>query len=326
MTRRFPRAAGPVWICALLLAACGKTIAPLPSPIIAMVDEDGISLKEFKTAFLEGRTEGTVDENSESIKELKRNLLHQLIEQRLFLAEAARRKLQVGPEELRQAVDRIKADYAPGEFEAFLKSRQTTFEEWKERLRQELLSQKVINQAVPEKVEIADPEVQTYYKRHPKEFVHPEEVRARQIVVTNEEAARDIRAQLLQGADFAALAEARSLSPDKDQGGDLGFFSKGQMPEEFDIVFTLGIGKISPTVKTAYGFHIFKVEERHPARAMPPTEAAERIRGQLTQERREKMFTTWVAELKGKAHITVNYQILYQPLGLSASPKESQDG
>jgi peptidyl-prolyl cis-trans isomerase C len=130
----------------------------------------------------------------------------------------------------------------------------------------------------------------------------------------------------MQGADFASLANARSLSPDKEQGGDLGFFTKGEMPEEFDIVFTLGIGKLSPIVKTAYGYHIFKVEELHPAKPMTPSEAAERIRAQLTQERREKLFTIWVAGLKEKTRITVNYQILYQPLGRSeSSPEPAHD-
>jgi peptidyl-prolyl cis-trans isomerase C len=203
-----------------------------------------------------------------------------------------------------------------------LRHRQTSFEDWRERLRQELLSQKVINQAVPENIQTTEEEIQAYYKQHLKKFARPIEVRARQIVVANEEAAKTIRLQLVQGADFASLARAHSLSPDKEQGGDLGFFTKGEMPEEFDIVFALGAGKISPIVKTVYGYHIFKVEELHPAKPMTPSEAAERIRAQLTQERREKLFAVWVAGLKEKARITVNDQILYQPLGPSETSPE----
>jgi len=203
-----------------------------------------------------------------------------------------------------------------------LQKQQTTFEPWKERLRKELLSQKVIDQAVPQNIQIPDADVQNYYKQHPKDFVRPDEVRARQIVVANEETAKSIRLQLTQGADFASLAKTHSLSPDKEQGGDLGFFTKGDMPVEFDIVFSLEVGKISPIVKTAYGYHLFKVEERHPAKPMTPSEAAERIRAQLTQERREQLFAAWVTRLKEKARITVNYQILYQPLGVSESSPE----
>lgn len=266
---------------------------------------------------------GAFDENSDSVKELKRNLLNQLIEQHLFLVEAGRLKLDVSPDEMNQAIDRIKGDYAPGEFETMLRNRQTSFDEWRERLRQEILSQKVINQAVPENIPITEEEVQAYYKLHAEEFIRPNEVRARQIVVTNEETAKSIRQQLLQGADFATLAKAHSLSPDKDQGGDLGFFAKGEMPEEFDIVFALGVGKISSIIKTAYGYHIFTVEEVHPAKSMSASEAAERIRAQLTQERREKSFSEWVAGLKKKARISVNYQILYQPLGPFSGSTES---
>jgi len=306
----------------VLCIGCSKTGVLPSSPIVAMVDEDSISREEFRAAFMEAKIEGAIDENSESVKELKRNLLNELIEQRLFLAEAGRLKLEVGADELQQAVDRIKGDYAAGEFEDMLEKQQTTFEQWKERLRKELLSQKVINQAVPQNIQIPEADVQSYYNQHPKDFVHPEEVRARQIVVANEETAKSIRLQLTQGADFASLAKAHSLSPDKEQGGDLGFFTKGDMPEEFDIVFSLEVGKISPIVKTAYGYHLFRVEERHPEKQMTPSEAAERIRAQLTQERREQSFAAWVARLKEKAKITVNYQILYQPLGLPASAPE----
>ncbi|MBI3609074.1 MAG: peptidyl-prolyl cis-trans isomerase [Nitrospirae bacterium] len=307
----------------LLTIGCGKTGVLPSSPIVAMIDDNGISLKEFRTAFNEAKIEGPLDEAGEPVKELKRNLLNQLIERRLFLAEAARLKLTIGPEELEQATDRIQGDYASGEFDTMLKNRQIGFDEWKEGLRQELLTQKAIRQAVPENIPIADSEIQAYYKQHSKEFVRPTEVRARQIVVADEETAKAIRLQLLQGADFAASAKARSLSPDKNQGGDLGFFTQGEMPEAFDIVFTLEVGKISPIVKTDYGYHLFKVEERHPSKPMNPAEAAERIRAQLTLERREKFFSAWVAGLKEKARITVNYQILYQPLGRSEPFPES---
>jgi len=328
MTPHRPPGVRPFCLVALFLLSlgCGRTAVLPSSPIVAMVDDNSISLKELKAAFLEVEFKGTLDENSESVKELKRNILNQLIEQHLFLAEAARLKLDVGEDELKQTVDRIKGDYAPGEFEAMLRHRQTSFEDWKERLRQQLLSQKVINQAVPENIQTTEEEIQAYYKKHLKEFARPIEVRARQIVVANEETAKTIRLRLVQGADFADLARAHSLSPDKEQGGDLGFFTKGEMPEAFDIVFTLAAGKISPIVKTVYGYHIFKMEELHPAKPMTPSEAVERIRAQLTQERREKLFAVWVAGLKEKARITVNYQILYQPLGSSElSPEPAHD-
>ncbi len=308
-------AIGPFLGLSLFLAAgCERTPGPSPSPIVAMIGDDSISLKEFRSALLEAQISGPMDEDSEPVKELKRSILDQLIEQRLFLAEARRENLGVTPEELRQATDRIMTDYAQGEFEALLKSRQMTREDWQDRLRRELLTQKVIRNHVPDSVEIQPDEIQSYYGDHPREFVLPEVVRARQIVVAGEDKARELLARILDGEDFAALASAHSLSPDKDQGGDLGFFGKGQMPEEFDIVFGLAPGKISPIVKTSYGYHIFSIEEKRPAKTMTPEEAAERIRSVLIQERRELLFKAWVASLKKKSRITVNNQILYQPV------------
>ncbi|HEY4485340.1 MAG TPA: peptidyl-prolyl cis-trans isomerase [Nitrospiria bacterium] len=299
-----------------LPAGCGNR-APEPAPIVAMVGSGGITLNELRTVFLEAEGEGPMDENDEAVKELKRNLLNQLIEQRLFLSEAARLKLTVTDDEIKQAFERIREDYTPKEFEEMLKTRQITQEDWKERLRREMLAQKVITKSIPETITIPDTEIQAYYREHRKEFVRPEEIRARQLVVGSPEKARDLLDQLQKGADFAKLAEAHSLSPDKEQGGDLGFFHKGEMPEEFDLVFTLGINQISPIVKTAYGYHIFQTTERRPFKAMSSTEAAERIRAQLTQERREALFTAWVSQLKEKTRITINDQVLYQPVGAS---------
>ena len=71
---------------------------------------------------------------------------------------------------------------------------------------------------------------------------------------------------LRQGEDFAKVAKEHSLSPDREQGGDLGFFAKGEMPPEFDaIVFKLAPGRISDLVQSDYGFHIFLVAHRKPS-------------------------------------------------------------
>ncbi|MCL6430509.1 MAG: peptidylprolyl isomerase [Anaerolineae bacterium] len=97
-----------------------------------------------------------------------------------------------------------------------------------------------------------------------------EQVHARHILVDKEEEARAALERIHKGEDFAAVA--REVSTDtstKENGGDLGWFSRGQMVEEFETAaFSLQPGQVSDVVKTAYGFHIIKVEERDPNRPL----------------------------------------------------------
>src|SRR5215472_3958366 len=90
-----------------------------------------------------------------------------------------------------------------------------------------------------------------------------EEVHARHILVPTEGEAKDIQAQLKNGADFATLAKQKSKDPGAAEGGDLGYFTKDQMVPEFaEAAFKLDKGQISDPVKTQFGWHIIKIEDK----------------------------------------------------------------
>jgi peptidyl-prolyl cis-trans isomerase C len=127
-----------------------------------------------------------------------------------------------------------------------------------------------------------------------------EEVHARHILVANEVDAVKIIAELKKGADFAAIAKSRSTDPGAKDGGDLGFFKKGDMLPEFaEAAFALKPGQISDKpVKTQYGWHVIKLEER---RAAPPPTYAEvhdELRQQLIQEDVQKVLVDARSGLK----------------------------
>ena len=111
-----------------------------------------------------------------------------------------------------------------------------------------------------------------------------EEVRARHILVPTESEARAALAEIRGGADFTAVAQRMSTGPGSREGGDLGFFKRGDMVPEFaEAAFALQPGQISEPVRSPFGWHIIKVEERR--RATPPSfeDAAPAIRQQLLQ-------------------------------------------
>ena len=90
-----------------------------------------------------------------------------------------------------------------------------------------------------------------------------QEVRARHILVETEDEAKAVLAELKKGADFATLAKSKSKDPGSSEGGDLGYFTKDQMVPEFaEVAFKLEKGAISDPVKSQFGWHIIKVEDK----------------------------------------------------------------
>jgi peptidyl-prolyl cis-trans isomerase C len=127
-----------------------------------------------------------------------------------------------------------------------------------------------------------------------------EEVHARHILLASEEDAKAVIGELEGGADFEELAKEKSTGPSGPQGGDLGYFKKGQMVPEFgDVAFTMDIGSTSPEpVKTQFGFHVIKVEDKR--KVEPSFEESE---PQLRQEVARDIVTALVEDLREGAEI-----------------------
>ena len=138
-----------------------------------------------------------------------------------------------------------------------------------------MMIEKLIARDVVRNLRVPSSEVRRYYQENPQEFQRPEQVRVRQIVVATEEEAQKVLDKLLnEKADFAALARQKSTAPEAETGGDLGFFAMGEMPGEFNVVFGLPRGGISSVVKSPYGYHIFKLEEKRKAGKLGLEEAS----------------------------------------------------
>ena len=134
---------------------------------------------------------------------------------------------------------------------------------------------------------ITDDEIKARYDLEIGKITPPEEVRARHILVKSEDEAKAIIAELDGGADFEELAKAKSTGPSGPKGGDLGFFGRGQMVPEFDkAVFELEAGGVTAApVKTQFGYHVIKLEEKR-TQPLPTLEASkERMRQFVLRDR-----------------------------------------
>ncbi|HEX9881195.1 MAG TPA: peptidylprolyl isomerase [Hyphomicrobium sp.] len=143
------------------------------------------------------------------------------------------------------------------------------FEEQMRYLRQRMLREQYFEKTL--KGTVSEDEAKKIYDTRVASLKIEEEVAARHLLVDSEEKAKDLRAKIVGGADFAEVAKENSTDPgSKEQGGMLGYFTKGQMVPEFEAaVFKLHKGEISEPVKTNFGWHIIKLEDRR--RKVPPT-------------------------------------------------------
>jgi len=149
-----------------------------------------------------------------------------------------------------------------------------------------------------------------------KQITGEQEVRARHILVETEDEAKAVKAELDKGADFAELAKKKSKDPGSADGGDLGFFTKEQMVPEFSAVaFALEPGKISDPVKSQFGWHIIKVEEKRNRKAPD----FEQVKAQIEQYVTRKAQAEYVAKLRTEAKV----ERLDQPAAKDAKPADA---
>jgi peptidyl-prolyl cis-trans isomerase C len=151
------------------------------------------------------------------------------------------------------------------------------------------------------KAALSDEAEHKLYDEAIKQVKAEEEVHARHILVVSEDEAKAILAQLKGGADFIVLAKEKSKDPGSaESGGDLGYFTKEQMVPEFaEVAFKLGKGQLSDPVKTQFGWHIIKVEDRR----TKPTPTFEQVKPQIENYIAHRAQAELVENLRKSANV-----------------------
>lgn len=309
----------PALLVILLMAGCTESGGSLKSGddnmVVAVINGEkilaGKFIKEFNLIKRKFRVQDRKDFKLEELLWLRTKTLNKLIQTLLFVQQAEKNKVQVTEGEFQRELQRMKSRYEEDSFKQVFEIENISREDWESKLKNDLLIKNLINKEVNSKVTVREEELAEYFEKHPEEFHKPEQVKALHIIVASEEEARKILKKLkTRRAKFAALAKKYSLGPEGADGGNLGYFEAGQMPEEFDEIFKLKIKKTSEIIRTPYGFHIFKVVDKKPERKMSFEESKSLIQAKLLRQLQETAFRKWLEKIKQRADIKISYENL----------------
>lgn len=291
---------------------------------VAKVNGSAILRKEFDWSLVSAEKQFASIGNQPGAGQvnLKKEVLDRLVDIELMVQEAAKRGIVVEEKEITTNLDSFKGQFDDKEntFSAFLETNNLTEEEMKAQLRRQLVIQGFQKELVKELEagsKTSDEDAKVFYEANIDKFNRPEQVRASHILISVDPAADDagsqkaradleaIRNKIKEGGDFAELARTSSSCPSSAQGGDLGFFGKGQMVQPFEeAAFALKPGETSEIVETQFGYHLIKMAEKKEAGTVPFEEVKVRISEYLSQSKLDAAQQEYIKGLRDKAEIT----------------------
>jgi len=304
----------------LSILAGHSSAAMLLDRIVAVVNKEVITWSElYKMMEYESAEHVKALNEEERLKIFRKNepvFLEKLIDMRLQVQEARASGMDVGPEDVAEAIDNIKKKYSltDSALEESLKSEGITFDEYKKRLAEQILLSQFINRQIRSKIIVSDQDVGKYMDARKEKFSSGEIFRLRVILLKRpqedadgkmtEDRAGIIMQRLAQGEDFSMLADEYSADISGKSGGDVGYISENQMAREFsDVLSAMKIGDYSKPFWTDKGMYIIKLDEKISEKNSD--EIREAIRQQLAEERFAEKYRVWIKGLRENARIEI---------------------
>jgi peptidyl-prolyl cis-trans isomerase C len=275
---------------------------------------DAIELRRAKKVLLRGQTVPPEQQAA-----LDKQAVEQLVSAELLYQAAATLEIKDLDKQIDAKVAQGKARFKDEQdFKKAIKDLEMDEKDLREYTRRDLLISKYVETTFVSKVVVTEAEVRAFYDKNPDKFKQNETVKASHILigvdskatadekVKAREKAEKLQKEVAGGADFAALAKGNSTCPSASQGGDLGFFGKGQMVPAFEkAAFALKPGEISPVVETQFGYHIIKLTEKKPASEVDFKDVKAKIEEFLKGQKVNEAIQKYIAETKKTAKIEI---------------------
>jgi peptidyl-prolyl cis-trans isomerase SurA len=293
--------------------------------IVAIVNNDIIRLVELNEEFepIEKQIQSKKypeEKEREIIYDKKMETLNNMVDEKLIDEKVSETGISVKETEIDSSIDQIKSanKFSQEEFEFALASNGTTFNQYRDHIKKQILRNKLVNMQVTSSIIITQSEIQAYYDQHPEKYALKKQYSLRNILMgypPDPELRDKVRSRINEafellktGAPFDEVARQYSQGVNADDGGKLGTFSIDDLSGNIQsAISALHAGEFSPIIETEQGLQIFYVDQIAETQSKSVSEASAEIRQKLYEDRVNDKFKTWVAELKKGAHIKIMY-------------------
>ncbi len=302
------------------LPASGEVI----EEIIAHINDRIIVLSEYRTSLAQlqqdlARDAAAGTDLESRFAEQSSHALRDLIDHQLMVQRAADLGMNADTDVIRR-LDEIRQNMNLESMEALeeaVVAQGLNYEDFRANMRDNILSQRVMQQQVGSRVQVSPAEIETYYEQNKNEMQRPAGVHLAEILISTEEKsepeipalrqkADEVLAKIRSGEDFAELARANSDHPTAARGGDAGFFEQGTLSEELDaVVAGLEENDVSDMVETRFGFMILKLLDRSDGGVPQMSEVENQIHERLYVERMQPALREYLTQLRRESFITV---------------------
>ena len=311
---------------ALFFLIAGNALAQKTvEEIVARVNGDIILKSELETARNTLRTELAQQQKlsgaqlEQAIAEQSKNLLRDLIDQNLLLQQAKDAGL-TSDLEVVKTMERMRQEYKFETMEALEKAiseQGYNLDEYKQNIRTRYLTTQVLSHEVYPKIIVTTEEIRNYYDSNLKNFDRPAGLRVSEITIYTEnkpaaqiasqkKKAEDALAGVKAGGEFAQMAQKYSEAPTAQDGGDLGFFVKGELAKPLeDVASKLEKGQTSDIITMPYGFVILKLDDKHDGGVLSFDIAQREVTDVLFQQRLQPKIREYLTKLRGDGFVEV---------------------
>jgi peptidyl-prolyl cis-trans isomerase SurA len=312
--------------------------------IIARVNNQIITRSEYQRSKEQLKQEAQQQDpgNAEKVvAERDKDVLRDLVDQQLLLEKGKDLGITADTEVIKR-LDQMRKEMNLDSMEDLEKaatSQGVSFEDFKQNLKNQIVTQQVIGREVGQRMSITKEEEQQFYEEHKNQLEQPEQIRLSEILISTEKKsndpiveesqllpsaqakADDLLAQIRKGAAFDEIAKKNSDGPTAAQGGDLGYFKRGTLARELeDKTFAMKPGEVSDVIRTKQGFVILKVVEHQMAGIPPLRQIEPKVQDALYMHKLQPALRAYLTKLREDAFIDVKHGFV----DTGASPNQTK--
>ena len=336
-----------------LLLVCLAALPPLlpadtvVEEIIARVNNQIITRAEYLRSKDQLKQEAQQQDPANADKivaEKDKDVLRDLIDQQLLLEKGKDLGITADTEVIKR-LDEMRKEMKLESMEDLEKAAQAqgiSFEDFKQNLKNQIITQQVISKEVGSRMSIGKEELQQFYDAHKSQMEQPEQIRLSELLISTEKKdkairpraqqlaaaqakADDLLAQIRKGAAFDETAKKNSDGPTAAQGGDLGYFKRGTLAKELeDKTFAMKPGEVSDVIRTKQGFVILKVTEHQQAGVPPLSQIEGKVQDAIYMQKLQPALRAYLQKLREDAYIKIKPAGTWTPAPAPTRPRRSK--